>query len=104
MEGLTEILVDFQAILWMVAGAILVILEKPLERLLKSAQYKLAKKVYAALDPKLLEQIGGQVRFVELIQESIEALSDRELTYQEVQILTKLIIRDFRLDKALGKN
>ena len=104
MEGLTEILVDFQAILWMVAGAILVILEKPLERLLKSARYKLAKKVYAALDPELLDKIGGQVRFVELIQESIEALSDRELTYQEVQILTKLIIRDFRLDKALGKN
>lgn len=98
-----EILTTIQPLLWLLVGIFLPWLNQRLDKLLHSEQYKLAKSVYQSIDPQFLNELGGKVRFLELIQESIKAVSDRELTYSEIKTLTKLIIRDFKLDKALGK-
>ena len=98
-----EILTTVQPLLWLLVGMFLPWFNKQLNKLLHSQQYQLATKVYQSIDSQFLEEIGGKVRFLELIQESIKAVSDRELTYQEIKTLTKLVIRDFKLNKALGK-
>lgn len=102
METL-EILNTIQPLLWLLVGVFLPWLNQQLDKLLHSKQYQLATKVYQSIDPQFLDEVGGKIRFLELIQESIKAVSDRELTYSEIKTLTKLIIRDFKLDKALGK-
>ncbi|MDJ0689233.1 MAG: hypothetical protein QNJ41_12055 [Xenococcaceae cyanobacterium MO_188.B32] len=103
MNKFIEILVDFQPFIWLLIGAVLPFLEKQIEKLARSKEYQLAYKVYQSIDPEFLDKLGGKYRFVELIQESIKAASDRELSYAEIQNLTKLVIRDFRLGAALGK-
>lgn len=79
-------------------------LQNRLDRILNSDKYKFIAKVYDRIDPELLTLIKGQVPFVELIEESIESISDKELTMGEVQKLTQLVIRDFNMVKALRKN
>lgn len=92
-----------EPLLFLALGLSLPYLDKQLDRLANSEKYQLAKKVYDSLDSELLEKFGGKIRYFELIQETIKAVSDRDLNYQEINKISKLVIRDFKLDKALGK-
>lgn len=103
MHKLIEILTDYQPIFLLILGAFIPYIEKKLERLARSKQYKIASEVYQAIDPKFIDKLGGRFEFVNLIQEAIKATSDKKLTTKEIDSLTRLVIKNFQLNKAIGK-
>ncbi len=92
-----------EPLFFLLLGLGLPYLNKQLDLLLNSEKYKTAKKVYDSLDTEMLEKFGGKFRYFELIKETVKAVSDRQLSYEEINRISKLVIRDFTLDKALGK-
>lgn len=101
MHRIIDIFTTYEPFIWLAIGVALPYVEKQLERLAKSEQYQLAREAYNAIDPAFLEKMGGKYKFLQLIKEAIKAASDRELTHAEIKSLSKLVIANFQLEKAL---